>query len=273
MQVITYKEFLPELLGSSSLGPYHGYRSNVNASMTNEFATAAYRVGHTMLSSQLQRLDAQGREASEGHIFLRDAYFNPQEITTNGIDSILRGLANQRAQKIDLKLVDDVRNLLFGNPAGGGLDLAALNIQRGRDHGLASYVDTRTALGLNQISDFADITSEVKIQNHLRFAYESVNQIDLWVGGLAEPAIKGAMVGETFHKILVDQFRRLRDGDRFWYSSHLSNPMVHWLEDQTLAKVIRRNTAIGNEIRDDVFKVNASAPLGQIILLLLDEPE
>lgn len=273
MQVITYKEFLPKLLGTSSIGPYQGYDASENASISNEFATAAYRVGHTMLSSQILRLGADGKEADEGHILLRNAYFNPQQIALHGIDSILRGLAKQRAQKVDVKLVDDVRNLLFGNPNAGGLDLASLNIQRGRDHGLSSYVDTRLAMGLSRITRFEDISPNTKLQNHLKSVYDDVSQIDLWVGGLAEPALPGAMVGSTFLKILTDQFSSLRDGDRFWYSRNLSESSIQWLESQTLAKVIRRNTNISSEISDDVFKVRAGTPIGQIILLLLEDQD
>lgn len=271
MQVITYNEFLPKLLGETTLAPYRGYSAQENASISNEFATAAYRVGHTMLSSQILRLGADGKEADEGHILLRNAYFNPRQIVTHGVDSVLRGLVKQRAQKIDVKLVDDVRNLLFGGPAAGGLDLASLNIQRGRDHGLSSYVETRLAIGLSGMTGFDNVTADVKLQNRLKSMYLGVNDIDLWVGGLAESPLPGAMVGETFHKILADQFRRLRDGDRFWYANHLPMPMIQWLEDQTLAKVIRRNTTIGSEISDDVFRVNGDVPIGQIIILLLDE--
>ena len=83
-------------------------------------------------------------------------------------------------------MVDDVRNFLFGQPGQGGLDLAALNIQRGRDHGLADYNATRVAYGLPAVRTFADITRDVNTQNALRAAYGNVNNIDLWVGGLAE---------------------------------------------------------------------------------------
>ena len=73
MQVITYNEFLPLLLGNK-IPDYSGYKPNINASISNEFATAAYRFGHTMLSPQILRLDENGNEAQHGHVALRDAF-------------------------------------------------------------------------------------------------------------------------------------------------------------------------------------------------------
>lgn len=252
MQVITYQEFLPTLLGRN-FPRYNGYKPNVNASISNEFATAAYRFGHTMLSPELLRLDAEGNEVANGHLSLQNAFFVPNEIINHDIDSLLRGLSQGKAQKIDRKIVDDVRNLLFGAPGAGGLDLASLNIQRGRDHGLGSYVETRKAMGLRAVNSFSDISSDSEVQHALEEAYGSVEQIDLWVGGLSETAKRGSLVGETMSAILVDQFSRLRDGDRFWYSNYLPRDLVKWADQQTLAKIIKRNTAIGEEMSDNVF--------------------
>lgn len=220
LQVITYKEFLPLLLGENAIPAYTGYDSSVNSSISNEFSTAAYRVGHTMLSPVLLRLDKDGEEISSGNLPLRDAFFDTSHIINDGIEPLLIGLAAQPAQEIDPFVVDDVRNFLFGAPGEGGFDLASLNIQRGRDHGIASYNDTREALGLGRVNSFAEITSDVALQGKLAAAYHNdVDKIDLWVGGLAEDHVDGALVGKTFHKILRDQFIALRDGDRFWHKN------------------------------------------------------
>jgi hypothetical protein len=259
MQVITYQEYLPALLGRKALSPYRGYDPSVDARIANVFSTAAYRYGHSTLGSRLLRLDAAGYEIAEGHLALRDAFFAPWRITDEGgIESLLRGLAGQVCQTVDLYVVDEVRNFLFGEPGSGGFDLAALNIQRGRDHGLASYNDARRALGLVPALSFADISSDPEVQGHLAAVYGDVEAIDLWVGGLAEDPTAKALVGELFYMVIKEQFEALRDGDRFWYARTLSRRESRELEGTRLADIIRRNTEIGDEIPDDVFHVPSS---------------
>ncbi len=245
MQKITYNEFLPVLLGPSAIGAYQGYDDTVNAGVTNEFSTAAYRVGHTMLSPTLLRLNNDGTEAAEGNIALQDAFFTPDEITDHGIDSILKGLASQEAQEVDTQIIDDVRNFLFGPPGAGGFDLASLNIQRGRDHGLPAYNDVRSQLGLAPATDFLDLTDgDATLAAAFASVYSSVNDVDLWIGGLAEQHVGGGVVGETFGFILADQFQRLMDGDRFFYLGDLEHIRVidPDFDATTLSEIIMRNT-------------------------------
>ena len=192
MQVITYKEFLTLLLGVDGIPPYSGYDSGIDPTIANEFSTAAYRFGHTMLSPSLLLIDASGVERP---LSLRDAFFNPSLVTEQSISALLRGLSTQHAQEIDLLLVDEVRNLLFGAPGGPGRDLASLNIQRGRDHGIPNYNAVRSAYGLPPATSFADVSSKRDVQDALWRAYGDVNLLDLWTGGLAEDHVPGAMLG------------------------------------------------------------------------------
>ncbi len=253
MQRITYDEWLPLLLGADALPAYTGYNASINAGIANEFSTACFRFGHTMLSGSLRRLDANGQ--SIGDIALRDGFSNTSFILDDGIDPILRGLMAQQAQELDTQLVDDVRNFLFGAPGAGGFDLAALNIQRGRDHGLASYNDVRVALGLARAQSFADITSDADLQAKLVQAYSSVDEVDLWIGGLAEDAVNGGLLGETCSTVIADQFERLRDGDRFWHGNVnwtvyelAGDPVLHGdgttLSAVTLADIIEWNSDV-----------------------------
>ena len=259
MQVITYQEFLPALLGPRPLSPYRGYHPNVDARIANVFSTAAFRFGHSALSPVLLRVDANGNAIAAGHLALRDAFFAPQRlIDEGGIEPLLRGLARQRCQRVDPYVVDEVRNFLFGAPGAGGFDLAALNIQRGRDHGLPSYNDTRVAMGLNRKPRFADITPDADIQARLAAVYDHVDNIDVWVGALAERPRFGAHVGELTYAILKDQFEALRDGDRFWYTRVLNPDEQAAVERIRLSDIIRRNTTIGDELQNDVFRARVS---------------
>ena len=254
MQAITYREFLPALLGPDALPPYTGYDPEVDASIANVFSTGAYRFGHSALSPTLLRLDASGDPIPEGHLALRDAFFRPDRLSDEGgIDPLLRGLAAQACQKVDGYVIDDVRNFLFGAPGAGGFDLPALNIQRGRDHGLPGYNDVREALGLGRARTFAEMTHDPEVQARLAAAYADPDEVDLWIGGLVEPAIAGGHLGTTFRKIVIEQFTALRDGDRFWYERDLPKIAVKRVNETRLSDIIRRNTGIGDELQDDVF--------------------
>ncbi len=255
MQIITYNEFLPALLGPGALDAYADYNFTINANIANEFSTAAFRFGHSALSPNLARLDASNAPIAAGPLPLRDAFFNAPTLLMTGadIEPILRGLANQPHQAIDEKIIDDVRNFLFGPPGAGGFDLASLNIQRGRDHGLPSYNDLRVAVGLPAAADFTDITTDVALQTALATAYATVDDVDAWIGGLSEDPDGASQLGELFTRILVIQFTRLRDGDRFWYERDLTAGEMSIVGGVTLADVIRANTNIDTEIEDDVF--------------------
>ncbi len=258
MQAITYNEFLPFLLGREALTRYTGYHPDVYPGISNEFSTAAFRLGHTLLPRTLLRLDRNGHPIAAGHLPLREAFFDPDQILVaqdGRIEPVLRGLAAQLCEDLDIYLVDDIRNFLFGRPGEGGLDLAALNIQRGRDHGLDRYNRVRGNLGLRPADGFADVSSDPVVRARLASVYDTVDDVDLSVGALAEDHRRGAMVGETVLRILKDQFERLRDGDRFWYQTYLSDSLVRMVEEETLARIIRRNTAIEDELQEEALRV------------------
>ncbi|RLS36303.1 MAG: hypothetical protein DWH81_12810 [Planctomycetota bacterium] len=251
IQAITYNEFLPALLGPNAIQPYSGYKANVNPGITNEFSTAAFRVGHTMVGDDIDFLDDQGNPVRDP-VALSQAFFNPNLLRSTGVDPVLKYLASDRAEEIDTQVVDSLRNFLFGAPGQGGLDLAALNIQRGRDHGLADYNTTRAAYGLSKVTSFEQITPDLALQQQLKQLYGNVNNIDLWVGGLAEKHVPGGNVGETFARIIADQFTRLRDGDRFWYQNVFQGKDLAEISNTKLADVLKRNTGLKN-LQDNVF--------------------
>jgi len=261
IQQITYQEYLPSLVGPNSLAMYTGYKPNIDPSVGALFSTAAFRLGHTQQGSVVPRLDANGQAWPDGDLGLREAFFNPTPVEADGIDPFLRGLIASQAQEIDLKVVDDLRNFLFGAPGSGGMDLAAINSERGRDLGLPSYNQAREDFGLTKVTTFAQITSNAQVAAALTSLYGSVDQVDAWVGGLAENHVAGGAVGPLFAAIIKDQFLRSRDGDRFWYeNSQLSQADLTAIRNTTLSDVIERNSGLTG-VAANVF-TTATAPTG-----------
>jgi hypothetical protein len=194
---------------------------------------------------------------------LAGAFFNPSVIPDNGgLEPFLRYMVSNPQQKTDTQIVDQLRNFLFGPPGAGGFDLAALNIQRGRDHGLADYNTIRHDFGLPRVTSFSQITSNTELAQTLQDLYTNINDIDPWVGLLAEDHVPGSSLGPTHIAILSDQFTRLRDGDRFWYQNlGLSQAALATLESTRLSDLFRRNTSVTG-IQDNVFFARVAPACG-----------
>jgi hypothetical protein len=246
VQAITYNEFLPALLGTNALRPYRGYQLDVNPGIANEFSTAAYRLGHSMLDDDVEFMDNSGQLLAGQEVPLAEAFFNPGIVVERGVDTLFKALASLPMEEVDTQIVDTLRNFLFGPPGAGGLDLASLNIQRGRDHGLADYNTTRAAYGLPRVTSFSQITRDAQTAANLQQAYGSVDNIDLWVGLLSEDHVPGASVGPLTGRIIADQFTRLRDGDRLYYENVFRGRELQELRQTRLSAVIARNTGAAN---------------------------
>jgi len=247
IQVITYREFLPALLGDNFIESYTGYDPTVNVGINTEFSAAAFRVGHTMLTSIVK--------VSGGvDVALRDAFFTPSYNQIHGVDALLKGTTELLMQKIDGKVVEDIRSFLFGPPnAQNLLDLVVLNIQRARDHGIPGYNAVRNAYGLSSRT-FAQITSDVAVQTKLQTLYGSPDHIDPWIGVVVEDHLPGKAVGELLFTIVSEQFRRLRNGDRFWYEyDQFMSGYVAEINNTKLSDVINRNCSV--VVKSDVFRV------------------
>lgn len=254
IQSIVYNEYLPAM--GVHLDEYQGYNPNVNPQLANIFTAAAFRLGHTLLNGNLVRQMPDGTPHEAGNLTLREAFFNPMILVeSGGIDPLLKGMGVQAQQEFDARLIDDVRNFLFGTPGAGGLDLAAINILRGRERGLPDLNAVRRALGLRPYNIFREINlSNVQVTYELLSNYLNINSIDPWVGMLAERRMPGALFGETVMEIITRQFTALRDGDRFFY---LNDPVLteeekEEIHNTTLHDIIMRNTDL-KLMQDNVF--------------------
>jgi hypothetical protein len=254
IQSIVYNEWLPTM--GVPIEAYAGYDSGVNPQLANSFSAAAFRVGHTLLNGNIRRLDANGEVLAGGNLALRDAFFNLSDIEDHGLDPFLRGMAEQTQQMMDSRVVDDVRNFLFGPPGAGGFDLASINIMRGRERGLPSYNTIRRAYGLQTLFEFDFINPDFQVYNTLDELYGGdIDEVDPWVGMLAERAMPGSIFGPTIRKIMEKQFTDLRDGDRFFY---LNDPVLtedekDWIHNTSFRDVIFRNSGV-DLMQENVFE-------------------
>ena len=133
-----------------------------------------------------------------------------------------------------------LRNFLADPPAGQ--DLAAINIQRGHDLGLGTLNETREALHLTPYTSFEQLTSDPGTLAGLKATFASIDQVDLWTGGLSEHHMPGAMLGETFGLIIAHQFEALRDGDQFYYEKALDPAELAVVKNTSLSDIIERDT-------------------------------
>ncbi|XP_039247573.2 peroxidasin-like [Styela clava] len=269
-QSIVYREYLPLLLGPEwvkrfdlkpvdGFGFWNGYDPEYNLAITNEFATAASRYGHSQVAANLSRPNSFFKRGTIPDIPLAGTFFTNDhqlEKRGGGAGAILRGFIIDKAEKTDPTLVDALRNQLFTELGDKfGKDLFAINIQRGRDHGLPGYNKYRTICGLPKANSFSDLSDEIpeKSIRGLKRVYHSVDDIDLFPGGLAEKPVEGGQVGPTFACILAYGFRALRKGDRFWHE--LANAPSSFTGEQLAA--IRQTTfaSVLCEVGEDMKSV------------------
>ncbi|NXJ69749.1 PERE peroxidase, partial [Rostratula benghalensis] len=266
-QKITYRDYLPLLLAeetSNWIPAYRGYNEKVDPTVSNVFSLA-FRFGHTSVQPFVSRLDDDFQPLGPlSHVPLHLTFCAPWRIIMEGgIDPLIRGMVIDHAKlmKQNQLLVEELQNHLFQQTEVMGLDLAALNMQRGRDHGLPGYNAWRHFCGLSQpqnLDELSEVLGDFTLAKKFMELYGTPDNIDLWMGAIAEPFVPQGRVGPLLACIIGTQFRNLRDGDRFWWE----NPGVFTLQQLralrkiSLSTVICDNTRI-NKIPRDVFKVNS----------------
>nr|XP_027793567.1 thyroid peroxidase [Marmota flaviventris] len=265
-QIITLRDYVPRILGPEAfrqyVGPYEGYDPTMNPTVSNIFSTAAFRFGHAAVHPLVRRLDAGFQEqASLPRLPLRDAFFSPWRlIQEGGLDPIVRGLLARPAklQVQDQLMNEDLTERLFVLAQPGALDLASLNLQRGRDHGLPGYNRWREFCGLPQLETAADLSRAIanrSVVRKLMDLYKHPDNIDVWLGGLVEDFLPRARTGPLFACIIGRQMKALRDGDRFWWenSAVFTEAQRRELGKHSLPRVLCDNTGL-TSVPVDAFR-------------------
>jgi peroxidase len=220
--------------------------------VTNEFSTAAFRFGHSLLQSPYFLLNARSQTPDQT-LNLRNIFNNIELFSRapTGTESLLRGLTAQRAQSADSFFTEDITNQLFNRNRPFGLDLVSLNTQRGRDHGLPPYNDVRELCGLGRATSFFDLARDIPEEGvrRLQAVYASPDDIDLYVGGFSEFPVEDAVIGPTFLCIVGDQFTRFKRGDRFFYEfggpQGFTPEQLDEIRQVSFARILCDNTDVG----------------------------
>ncbi|GAB0096538.1 Peroxidase [Sergentomyia squamirostris] len=259
-QHISYYEWLPIFLGQKNMrnngliyettpGSYvNDYDAGIDPRVINSFATAAFRYFHTQIEGRLDLLsEHRARTAS---LRLSD-WLNRPVVVEAEFDNLCRGMVTQPEEDTDDNYDTEIKHFLFRLDGTFGQDLKAIDIQRNRDHGLASYNDFREFCGLKRASTFEDFMDLIQPQHveRLRAHYTSPEDVDLTVGGSLEAHVAGALAGPTFLCILTEQFFRTRVGDRFFYENGnidnaFTREQLQSIRTQTAARFVCDNTNI-----------------------------
>ncbi|XP_075230965.1 salivary peroxidase/catechol oxidase-like isoform X2 [Lycorma delicatula] len=289
IQHITYNEWLPVILGLKFVRRHSGltpekngfsrrYNVKVDPSVSNSFATAASRFISSMVEGRLGLY--QEDRNPEVTILLKDHFNKPNLLESDGyLDSLVRGMATQSCQRMDLAYSDAMIKFLHKNEKYQyGMDQLSLDLQRGRDHGLPGYNKFRKFCGLKEAIDFDDFSDTINVETiaKLKKLYRNVDEIDLLIGGLAENH-EESLVGPTFQCIIAEQFTRTRSGDKFFYdngglSNSFTPAQLHEIKKATLARVFCDNSDNVLNMQPFVFHKPASpnndlVPCGEVTLI------
>ena len=209
------------------------------------------------------------------NLTLTSIFLRPTEAYRNGgLDSICRGLLVDPGTNFDPHVTDEIQNHLFENNGGGitethRFSLSAINIQRGRDHGIPSYNIFRRLVKLKEAKIFKDMSEiPIEIRRVLRKIYKNVNDIDAFTGGLSElPVDQDAILGPTFAIILGEQFRDLKFGDRFYFENghdkvtRFKLNQLNEIRKGTMARIMCDNLDLVSVQKDAFRPIGTDNPL------------
>ncbi|XP_054158735.1 peroxidase-like [Oppia nitens] len=227
-QKIVFGEYIPSLLGKKVVDYYdldvreqHGftkYNPKLDPSSIQAVGVAGMRMGHSQVASLFRII----QKTQESFAFnLRDKFFDVSDLYDGLASGLIKGLVEDSDRNVDPFVVTDVKDFLFFNPRQPSVvDLPAININRGRDHGVPAYVyylEYCTGVRVHKWSDLNKFIPAENVQK-LRSLYKHFKDIDLFVGGLHEVHVGGgSALGPTFSCLNAIQFHHWKYGDRYYF--------------------------------------------------------
>ncbi|NWQ59700.1 DUOX2 oxidase, partial [Neopipo cinnamomea] len=224
-QSIVLYEWLPTMLGSD-IPEYKGYQQHLDPSLSPEFVAAAVQFLATMVPPGVYKRDTKcrfqnvsGPSGSFPAVRLCNSYWSrerPGLQQAEDVDNILLGMSSQIAEQEDRIVVEDLQDYWYGPLKYSRTDYVASWIQRGRDLGLPTYNQARERFGLKPLQNWSNLTPHLETQVLQKVAALYGNDIaglELLPGGMLEAD------GSLFSAIILEQFVRLRDSDRFWFEN------------------------------------------------------
>ncbi len=341
IQYITYHEFLPAV--GVKVPDYRGYDPRIDTDVSTEFATVGFRTHSTVngdvtvsteasryTQAQLDQFQKEGLQptlSADGKtvgltVVLPQELFDPSLVKDIGLGPLLQGIGFKANYKNDEIISGLLRSVPCADPPTCVSDLGAVDLQRGRDHGIPSYNALRRAYGLPPVTSFTQITGEssdsfpsdprlppgkeidspasltfthlynlfgddlplrsdaalhtpvqsvrlTPLAARLKAIYGSVDKVDAYVGMVSEKHLAGSDFGPLQQAIWAREFRRLRDGDRFFYGNQI--PALALIKARygidfrrNLGDLIAANTDIPrSQLPPTVFFVHGDVPPGR----------
>ncbi|XP_065318463.1 peroxidasin-like isoform X2 [Gordionus sp. m RMFG-2023] len=245
--------------------------ASLNLKWNDERIFQETRFGHSMITTNYDCLDKNFNGFKSippiplRTVFLANFFYHnpPTSIfinsnTVNIADCLLRGLVSKPAKIVDQILSEEVRQHLFQSTTQSfGIDLGSMNIMRGRDHGLQSYVNFRKLCQLSTPRTFDDLINIIPNNSidAFKLLYKSTLDLDLFPVGLAEFPLKGSLLGPTFTCLLAKQFKALRSGDSYWFENDIPKALFTLEQLLEIRKVTLAKLVCGNA--DDMPEIQA----------------
>lgn len=281
-QKIVYYEFLPNLFNENNdkeniLEEYR-FDPTIELKAMDIFSHAAFRL-HSMVTERLHLANPLNGQSFTADISLKNTFYNTEIIREYGIDALILGLIQQKSDLVGFEMSDSLRNFLFYKTEKP-LDLFTIDIVRGRELGLPHYLKTlqlirkKFNLCINNsdkkmenndcdnsfvFTSWKNVTKDSIMQKKLSEIYgaEGYKNMDLLVGLLAEQKDnKQDTFGPTQTFIIKEQFKRLRNGDKFYfeYPNLFEKRELEYIFKRTLRDIILDNTNIDKEqLAQNVF--------------------